>query len=59
MSLCPCRIPVICDLCDIELLDCQELQDHLESRTHWNTMEHIQQENNYDDLTVAFLQVGW
>ncbi|XP_056913390.1 DBIRD complex subunit ZNF326-like [Takifugu flavidus] len=50
------RIPVICDLCDIELLDCQELQDHLESRTHWNTMEHIQQENNYDDLTVAFLQ---
>lgn len=59
MPLCPPRIPVVCDLCDIELLDCQELQEHLGSRTHWNTMEHIQQENNYDDLTVAFLQVGW
>ncbi|CAF96370.1 unnamed protein product [Tetraodon nigroviridis] len=50
------RIPVICDLCDVELLDFQELQDHLDSRTHWNTMEHIQQENNYDDLIIAFLQ---
>lgn len=52
------RIPVSCDLCDVELANSQELQDHLESKTHWDTLEHIQQENNYNDVTIAFLQVG-
>lgn len=53
-----CRIPVSCDLCDVELANSQELQDHLESKTHWDTLEHIQQQNNYNDVTIAFLQVG-
>ncbi|XP_051255716.1 uncharacterized protein LOC127363214 isoform X3 [Dicentrarchus labrax] len=48
--------PITCDLCDVELANGQELQDHLESKTHWDTLEHIQQENNYDDLAIAFLQ---
>nr|XP_046265696.1 uncharacterized protein LOC124070092 isoform X2 [Scatophagus argus] len=50
------RCPITCELCDIELANSQELQHHLESKTHWDTLEHIQQKNNYDDLTVAFLQ---
>lgn len=52
-----CRSPILCDLCDVELANGQELQDHLESKTHWDILEHIQQENNYDDMTIAFLQV--
>lgn len=51
------RNPFTCELCDVELANKQELEDHLESKTHWDTMEHIQRESNYDDLTVAFLQV--
>lgn len=52
-----CRSPIVCDLCDVELSNGQELQHHLEGKTHWDTLEHIQQENNYDDLAIAFLQV--
>lgn len=52
-----CRSPITCDLCDVELANGQELQDHLESKSHWDTLEHIQQENHYDDLAIAFLQV--
>ncbi|KAM3604630.1 uncharacterized protein V6R79_014084 [Siganus canaliculatus] len=47
---------VTCDLCDVEVANGQELQDHLDSKTHWDTLEHIQQENRYDDQTIAFLQ---
>ncbi|KAF7669775.1 hypothetical protein LDENG_00124160 [Lucifuga dentata] len=50
------KSPFTCELCDVELANKQELEDHLESKTHWDTMEHIQQQTNYDDLTVAFLQ---
>ncbi|XP_070829980.1 uncharacterized protein [Chaetodon trifascialis] len=50
------KSPIICDLCDVELANGQELQDHLESKAHWDTLEHIQQENDYDDLAIAFLQ---
>ncbi|CAL8281188.1 unnamed protein product [Lota lota] len=45
-----------CELCEVEYARLEELQEHLESRSHWDTMEHIQQLNNYDDLTIAFLQ---
>ncbi|XP_068427459.1 DBIRD complex subunit ZNF326-like [Clinocottus analis] len=48
--------PITCDLCDVELANSQELEDHLESKSHWDTLEHIQQQNNYDDLAIAFLQ---
>ncbi|XP_037315183.2 uncharacterized protein LOC119209752 isoform X2 [Pungitius pungitius] len=48
--------PITCDLCDIELANGGELDDHLESKSHWDTLEHIQQQNNYDDLAIAFLQ---
>ncbi|CAJ1071885.1 uncharacterized protein LOC117826748 [Xyrichtys novacula] len=48
--------PICCDLCDIEVANGQELMDHLESKTHWDTLEHIQQHNNYDDIRMAFLQ---
>nr|XP_019958556.1 PREDICTED: DBIRD complex subunit ZNF326 [Paralichthys olivaceus] len=48
--------PITCDLCDVELANGQELEDHLDSRSHWGTLEYIQQNNNYDDLEVAFLQ---
>ncbi|KAG7227173.1 hypothetical protein INR49_013972 [Caranx melampygus] len=47
---------VTCDLCDVELANGQELEDHLDSRKHWGTLEHIQQNNGYDDLAIAFLQ---
>ncbi|XP_040911269.1 uncharacterized protein LOC121193153 isoform X2 [Toxotes jaculatrix] len=47
---------ITCDLCDVELANGQELDDHLDSKSHWVTLEHIQQENNYDDLAIAFLQ---
>ncbi|KAE8291123.1 DBIRD complex subunit ZNF326 [Larimichthys crocea] len=50
------KSPITCDLCEVELANGQELQDHLESKTHWFTLEHIQQENNYDDMAIAFLQ---
>ncbi|XP_061151449.1 histone-lysine N-methyltransferase 2D-like isoform X2 [Syngnathus typhle] len=50
------QITINCDLCDIELSNGQELEKHLQSKIHWDTMEHIQEQNNYDDLTIAFLQ---
>ncbi|XP_071346364.1 uncharacterized protein [Trachinotus anak] len=48
--------PITCDLCEVELANGQELEDHLDGRSHWVTLEHIQQNNNYDDLAIAFLQ---
>ncbi|XP_008332283.1 A-kinase anchor protein 8-like isoform X3 [Cynoglossus semilaevis] len=48
--------PVTCDLCDVELATAQDLEDHLESRVHWGTLEYIQENNHYDDLVIAFLQ---
>ncbi|CAB1458653.1 unnamed protein product [Pleuronectes platessa] len=48
--------PITCDLCDVELGNGQELEDHLDSRGHWGTLEYIQQNNNYNDLEIAFLQ---
>lgn len=48
--------PISCDLCDVELANGQELEDHLDTKTHWDTLEHIQQHNSYDDITIAFLQ---
>ncbi|KAM8849676.1 DBIRD complex subunit ZNF326-like isoform 2-T3 [Spinachia spinachia] len=48
--------PITCDLCQVELANGGELDDHLESKSHWDTLEHIQQQNNYDDLAIAFLQ---
>ena len=51
------RDPITCDLCDVQLANGQELEDHLDSRGHWGTLEYIQQNNNYDDLEIAFLQV--
>lgn len=52
-----CRITINCDLCDVEVSNGQELEKHLQSKIHWDTMEHIQEQNNYDDMTIAFLQV--
>lgn len=48
---------ITCDLCDVEFANGQELVDHLDSKSHWDTLEYIQQHNNYDDLAIAFLQV--
>ncbi|XP_070701821.1 DBIRD complex subunit ZNF326-like [Pempheris klunzingeri] len=50
------KCPITCDLCDVEVANAQELEDHLESKTHWDTLEHIQLQNNYDDMAIAFLQ---
>ncbi|XP_070775258.1 DBIRD complex subunit ZNF326 [Enoplosus armatus] len=50
------KSPITCDLCDVELANGQELEDHLDSKSHWDTLEHIQQQNNYDDVAIAFLQ---
>ncbi|CAN9503197.1 unnamed protein product [Ophioblennius macclurei] len=47
---------LICDLCDIVVANGQELDNHLDSKSHWDTLEHIQQNNNYDDMEIAFLQ---
>ncbi|XP_077471222.1 uncharacterized protein LOC144085624 isoform X2 [Stigmatopora argus] len=50
------KITINCDLCDIEVSDGQELEKHLESKSHWDTMENIQEQNNYNDMAIAFLQ---
>ncbi|XP_061549821.1 uncharacterized protein LOC133411442 isoform X1 [Phycodurus eques] len=50
------QITINCDLCDIEVSNGQELKKHLESKIHWDTMEHIQKHNTYDDMSIAFLQ---
>ncbi|XP_029930196.1 DBIRD complex subunit ZNF326 [Myripristis murdjan] len=50
------KSPFTCDLCDVEVAKMQELEDHLESKSHWDILEHVQQQNNCDDLTIAFLQ---
>ncbi|TNN69840.1 DBIRD complex subunit ZNF326 [Liparis tanakae] len=50
------KSPIMCDLCDVELANGQELEDHLESKSHWDTLEHIQQQHHYDDMAIAFLQ---
>lgn len=56
MNIITNKSPISCDLCDIELANGRELEDHLESKIHWDTLEHIQKHNDYDDLTIAFLQ---
>ncbi|KAF3858771.1 hypothetical protein F7725_011972 [Dissostichus mawsoni] len=50
----PCDIS--CDLCDVEFINGLELEDHLESKSHWDMLEYIQQHNNYDDVTISFIQ---
>ncbi|XP_043988997.1 uncharacterized protein LOC122840559 isoform X2 [Gambusia affinis] len=50
------KCPITCDLCDVELSNAQELEEHLDSRTHWDTLEHIQRSSSYDDMAIAFLQ---
>ncbi|XP_047223488.1 uncharacterized protein LOC124869588 isoform X4 [Girardinichthys multiradiatus] len=50
------KCPITCDLCDVELSNAQELEEHLDSKSHWDTLEHIQRSSNYDDMAVAFLQ---
>ncbi|KAJ4936993.1 hypothetical protein JOQ06_001577 [Pogonophryne albipinna] len=54
MDTIPCDIS--CDLCDVEFINGLELDDHLESKSHWDILEYIQQHNNYDDVTIAFIQ---
>ncbi|XP_038158391.1 serine/arginine repetitive matrix protein 1-like isoform X2 [Cyprinodon tularosa] len=50
------KCPITCDLCDVKLSNAQELEDHLDSKGHWDTLEYIQRSSNYDDMAVAFLQ---
>ncbi|XP_072297912.1 uncharacterized protein [Eucyclogobius newberryi] len=45
-----------CDLCQLELSNWSELQEHNESKTHWDTLEYIQKKSRYDDVTMAFIQ---
>ncbi|KAJ0059231.1 hypothetical protein NL108_009601 [Boleophthalmus pectinirostris] len=47
---------ISCDLCEVEVSNGQELEEHLDSKTHWDTLEFIQKHNNYDDMAIAFLQ---
>ncbi|KAK7945334.1 hypothetical protein WMY93_001062 [Mugilogobius chulae] len=47
---------ISCDLCEVRLSNGQELEEHLDSKTHWDTLEYIQKHNNYDDMVIAFLQ---
>lgn len=49
-------VPFSCDLCEVELSEAKGLEEHLECRSHWETLEHIQLQNKYDDMTIAFLQ---
>ncbi|XP_034071239.1 uncharacterized protein LOC117545535 isoform X2 [Gymnodraco acuticeps] len=49
-------LDISCDLCDVEFINGLELDDHLESKSHWDILEYIQQHNNYDDVTIAFIQ---
>ncbi|XP_062336818.1 DBIRD complex subunit ZNF326 [Osmerus eperlanus] len=48
--------PFSCDLCEVELSEAKSLEEHLECRSHWETLEHIQLQNKYDDMAIAFLQ---
>ncbi|XP_023820596.1 DBIRD complex subunit ZNF326 isoform X2 [Oryzias latipes] len=50
------RCPITCDLCDVGVANAQELQAHLDCKSHWDTMQYIQEHNSYDDVTAAFLQ---
>lgn len=50
------KTSITCDLCDVFFANGHELCDHLDSKIHWDTLEHIQQINNYDDVAIAFLQ---
>ncbi|RVE61098.1 hypothetical protein OJAV_G00167540 [Oryzias javanicus] len=52
----PNRSPITCELCDVEVANAQELQAHLHCKSHWDTLQYIQENNNYNDVTAAFLQ---
>uniref|UniRef100_A0A8C6TZN0 C2H2-type domain-containing protein n=1 Tax=Neogobius melanostomus TaxID=47308 RepID=A0A8C6TZN0_9GOBI len=52
----PTKELISCDLCEVELSNGQELEEHLDGKTHWDTLEYIQKHNNYDDMAIAFLQ---
>jgi len=46
-----------CELCDVELPDSKSLENHCNnSKSHWDTLEHIQKMNSYDDMAIAFIQ---
>lgn len=47
---------ISCDLCEVELSNGQDLEEHLESKCHWDTLEYIQKHKKYDDMVIAFLQ---
>ncbi|XP_020318238.1 DBIRD complex subunit ZNF326 [Oncorhynchus kisutch] len=44
-----------CDLCNLDLHKASTLEVHLKCNSHWETLEHIQNQNNYDDTAIAFL----
>ncbi|KAM9323705.1 uncharacterized protein KZ484_021777 isoform 3-T3 [Pholidichthys leucotaenia] len=50
------KAPISCDLCDLMLSNGQELYGHLDSKCHWDTLEYIQKNTEFDDLAIAFLQ---
>ncbi|XP_029477158.1 DBIRD complex subunit ZNF326 [Oncorhynchus nerka] len=44
-----------CDMCNLDLHKASTLEVHLKCNSHWETLEHIQNQNNYDDTAIAFL----
>ncbi|XP_070976378.1 DBIRD complex subunit ZNF326 [Oncorhynchus clarkii lewisi] len=44
-----------CDMCNLDFHKASTLEVHLKCNSHWETLEHIQNQNNYDDTAIAFL----
>ncbi|XP_041751677.1 DBIRD complex subunit ZNF326 [Coregonus clupeaformis] len=44
-----------CDMCNLDFHKASVLEVHLKCNSHWETLEHIQNQNNYDDTAIAFL----
>ncbi|KAK6310432.1 hypothetical protein J4Q44_G00184870 [Coregonus suidteri] len=44
-----------CEMCNLNFQKAGMLGMHLKCNSHWETLEHIQNQNNYNDTAIAFL----
>ncbi|XP_029582055.1 DBIRD complex subunit ZNF326 [Salmo trutta] len=44
-----------CDMCNLDFHKASSLEVHLKCNSHWETLEHIQNQKDYDDTAIAFL----
>lgn len=55
MSL--CRMAFTCSFCKFRTFEEKEIESHLESAAHQETLDHIQKQTKFDKIVMEFLHV--